>query len=71
MPRNAEKQHLVGTIAGLSHWHPDDPRIPALKAELATVRLAVHVAKEVQAWSLNPDQRARIVRAAYTGLNND
>jgi hypothetical protein len=61
----------VSRIASLSAWHPDDPQIPELRDELATLRLIETIGKTVQATTaLSPDQRARIVQAIYGNLGN-
>jgi hypothetical protein len=63
------RQQLVSEIATLSHYHPGDPRLDELRAELATERLAAVVAKTLNSVPpLSAVQRARIVRVLYTGL---
>jgi hypothetical protein len=65
------RQKIVSTVASLSAWHPDDPQLPALRAELATMKLIEFISKTIEAYPpLNPEQRQRLVKAVYANLGN-
>ena len=62
------RQRLVSIIAALERHNPADPRIPCLRAELATEGLAEHIARVVDSWPpLTDDQRARLSRLLNPG----
>lgn len=63
------RQHLISTIASLSRHHPDDPKLPELRAELVTMGLSARITKTINsAPPLSPDQRNRLVQAVYGNL---
>lgn len=57
-----KRQQLVTQIASLCAWHPDDPQLPVLRAELATMRLTDTITKTMTKVVLSPDQRDRLIR---------
>jgi hypothetical protein len=67
---NPVRQRLVSEIANLVQHHPGDPRLPELRRELATERLAEIIGKTINSVPpLTPDQRNRLVAVIYTGLS--
>lgn len=70
--KNRERQRLVSTVAALErHNGPDDPRLPSLRAELATEGLAEHIRKVVDSWPpLTPAQRDRLALLLNPGAGH-
>ncbi len=69
--RNPVRQQLVSTIAGRTRHHPDDPELPALRAELAVEGLVERITKTISTSPpLTAGQRHRLVRAVYAGLGD-
>lgn len=69
--RNPARQRLISIIAALERHHPADPRIPCLRAELATEGLAEHIARVVDAAPpLTDDQRIRLTRLLNPGAGH-
>ena len=65
---NPIRQYLVSTIAALERHHPGDPRIPVLRAELATVGLADRIRQTLAAAPpLTAEQADRIRAELPTG----
>jgi hypothetical protein len=54
------RQYLVSTIASLERWHPGDPRLPALRAQLAAEGLAEHIERVTDSVTLTSQQRAQL-----------
>lgn len=64
-----ERARVVAQLASLSFSHPDDPRIPELRAEVITLKLIAAIEKNFTAEApLNPEQQSRIVKAIYGNL---
>jgi hypothetical protein len=64
-----ERARTVAQLASLSYHHPGDPRIPGLRAELATLKLAEYITKHLSAAPpLNPEQRHRLTKVIYADL---
>ena len=68
---NPVRQYLVSTIAALERHRPDDPRIPVLRAQLATEGLAEHIQRVVDAAPpLTSAQRERLALLLNPGAGH-
>jgi hypothetical protein len=48
MPMSAERRRARGRLAAIERHHPDDPRLPELRAQLGRARLAEDLAGWVE-----------------------
>ncbi len=64
------RQRLISTLASLSRHHPDDPRLPELRAELVTVSLAARITKTLKSTPLTAAQRERLALLLHSGAGN-
>ena len=69
--KSPRRRRLVCTIAARERHNPDDPEIPALRAELAAEGLAEHIKRVVDAAPpLTPAQRERLALLLRPGAAN-
>jgi hypothetical protein len=70
--RSPVRRRLVSAVANLERHHPEDPRIPELRAELAAEKIADHIAKVVaSAPPLSAAQRERLALLLHPGTVRD
>ena len=67
---NRVRQYLVSTIAALERHHPGDPRIPVLRAQLATEGLAEHSQRVTDSAPLSDAQRERLALLLNPGAGH-
>jgi hypothetical protein len=69
--KTTERRRLSARVAITSRHHPDDPELPALRAELATEGLAEHIKRVVDFWPpLTAAQRERLALLLNPGAGN-